>query len=199
MQQLAIVGLTTFPLICVVVFRTDTPTGGLSCLESLHFELWWMALFFLQLIQAICELRAHTPPNTHFSEFQNRLQWINQSKPVRRRRLRGTSIDASAAMGAHRRLSSATRSTDDIDWPVHSLMFSFHDLRGLPVRRLPSTEPCSTLCSSAAYHGDIYDRTMITCGAWRLTVEAHEVRLWYRPAANVFVWCCLYNMPSVLL
>ena len=33
-------------------------------------------------------------------------------------------------MAAHRRLSSAPRSNDDIDWPILSLMLSFHDLRG---------------------------------------------------------------------
>ena len=31
------------------------------------------------------------------------------------------------------------RSNGDIDWPVHSLILIFHDLRGLPLRRLPST------------------------------------------------------------
>ena len=37
------------------------------------------------------------------------------------------------------------RSNDYNDWPVHSLMFSLHDLRGLPLRRLPSTDPCSMI------------------------------------------------------
>ena len=37
------------------------------------------------------------------------------------------------------------RSNSGIDWPVHSFMLSFHDLRGLPLRRLPSTEPCSSI------------------------------------------------------
>ena len=27
-------------------------------------------------------------------------------------------------------------SNDDIDWPVHSLMLSFHDLRGRPLQQL---------------------------------------------------------------
>ena len=49
-----------------------------------------------------------------------------------------TPTDASAAMTAHRPLSSAMRSNDDIDWPVHSLMLSLHDLRGLLLPRLPS-------------------------------------------------------------
>ena len=52
--------------------------------------------------------------------------------------------------GHHRRLSSATQSNDDIDWPVHSLMLSFHDLRGLPLRCHPSTEPCSMIFGSVS-------------------------------------------------
>ena len=44
----------------------------------------------------------------------------------------GIPKDASAAMTAHRPLSSAMRSNDDIDWPVYSLMLPFRDLRGLP-------------------------------------------------------------------
>ena len=54
-------------------------------------------------------------------------QSINQSKPVTPRRRWGTPTDAFAATAAHRRLSSATWSNDDIDWPVHSLMLFFHD------------------------------------------------------------------------
>ena len=46
-----------------------------------------------------------------------------------------------AVMDAHRFLSAVMRSNNDIDWPVHSLMLSFHDLRGLPLRHLPSTVP----------------------------------------------------------
>ena len=45
---------------------------------------------------------------------------INQSKPVTPRRRWGTPTDAFAATVAHRRLSSATQSNDDIDWPVYS-------------------------------------------------------------------------------
>ena len=42
---------------------------------------------------------------------------------------------------ARRLLSSAMRSSDDGDWPVHSVMMPFHDLRGLSLRRPPSTVP----------------------------------------------------------
>ena len=58
---------------------------------------------------------------------------FRQSKSVTPRRRWGTPTDVSTVMVAHRRLSSATRSYDGIDWPIHSFMLSFHDLRGLPV------------------------------------------------------------------
>ena len=69
------------------------------------------------------------------------VEWVGTNVPVKLRDSRsnihdaqaslGTLTDASAAvMTAHRFLSSAMRSNDDID------------LRGLPLRRLPSTVPC---------------------------------------------------------
>ena len=62
--------------------------------------------------------------------------------------------DASAVVVAHQRLSSATRSNDDIDWPVHSLMLSFHDAF---VRRLPSKRTYSfVLCSLCAMPGILH-------------------------------------------
>ena len=55
----------------------------------------------------------------------------------------GTPTDASAAMAAHRPLSSAMRSNDDIDWPVHFLMVSFHCMM-----IFEHTEPASDVISS---------------------------------------------------
>ena len=79
-------------------------------------------------------------------------QSISQSKHVTPRRRWCTQTDASAMMAAHRRLSSATRSNGDIDrLLVHSLMLSFHDLRSLPLRRLPSMEPCSMIFGSVLW------------------------------------------------
>ena len=66
----------------------------------------------------------------------------SSGKKVSARRRWGTSTDASAAMVAHRLLSSVMCSNNDNDWPVHSLMLSHHELRGLPLQRLPSTIPC---------------------------------------------------------
>ena len=83
-------------------------------------------------------------------ERQN-MQSINQSEPVTPRRHWGTHTDAPAVMVAHRRLYSATRGNDDNDWPVHSLILPFHDLRGLPLRRLQSTEPCSMVFGSVSW------------------------------------------------
>ena len=62
----------------------------------------------------------------------------------------GTLTNATAAMVIHRLMSSAMRSNDDNDWPVHCLMLS--DLQGLPLRRLPSTVPfCSMIFGSHTY------------------------------------------------
>ena len=51
------------------------------------------------------------------------------------RKSSGNPTAASAVTVAHQLLSSAMRSNNDRDWPVHSLMLSFHDLRGLPLWR----------------------------------------------------------------
>ena len=79
-------------------------------------------------------------------------QSITQSKLVTPRCRWDTPTDASPVIAAHRRLSSATRSNaHDIDWSDHSLMLSFHDLRGLPLRRLPSMVPCSMIFGSISW------------------------------------------------
>ena len=59
--------------------------------------------------------------------------------------------DTCAAITAHRHLSSAMCSNDDVGWPIHSLMLSFHDLRGLPMWRLPSTVPCNMIFGSISW------------------------------------------------
>ena len=71
----------------------------------------------------------------------------------------GTTTDASAVTAIFRSLSTATRSTDFTDWPIHSLMVSFQVLRGLPLRRLPSTKRC----------GMIFDSVL-----WRQTWQNHD-------------------------
>ena len=64
---------------------------------------------------------------------------------------------ASAEMVTHRLLAYAMGSNDDSDWPIHSLMLSFHDLRGIPVRRLSSAVIGSMIL--AAYHDGRRGRT----------------------------------------
>ena len=49
---------------------------------------------------------------------------------------------------AHR--PSAMRCNYDINWPVHFLMLTFHDLRSLPLRHLPSTVSCSMTLGSVS-------------------------------------------------
>ena len=70
--------------------------------------------------------------------------------PVAPRHRWGAPTNASSAMTVHRPLSFAMRSNDDIDWPVHSLIPSFHDLRDLTLRRLPPTGPCSVIFGSVS-------------------------------------------------
>ena len=63
----------------------------------------------------------------------------------------GTPTDASALMAAYRLLSSVACSNDDNDRPVHSLMLSLGDLRGLTLRRrLQSTVRCSMIFGSVS-------------------------------------------------
>ena len=90
-------------------------------------------------------------------------------------------------MTAHWPLSSSMRSNYDIDWPVNSLMLSFHDLRGLHLRHLPSTVPCS----------------MIICSvSWRQTWPNHDNlrRLTYRHMIryiSLAQWAyCLHLWPN---
>ena len=82
-------------------------------------------------------------------------------------------------MVAHRLLSSVISSNEDDNWLVHSLMLPLHDLRGLRLRRLLSTVPCSMIL--AAYRDDRHDRTMITGDAWQLTIKVNDVRRRYWP------------------
>ena len=60
----------------------------------------------------------------------------------------------------------AMRSNENSDWPVHSLILTFRELRGLSLRRLPSTVTCSMIFDS------VYQiwPAVITCDTWKLTV-----------------------------
>ena len=119
--------------------------------------------------------------------------WL--TSPVTPRRRMGTPTDAAAVMTAHRLLSSAMRSDDDI------LDVVLHDLRSLRLWRLPST--VLVVWSSAAYHDDKHGWTMITWNAWRLTVKAPDVRRGHWPVATFhtysFLLCSLYDMPIIFL
>ena len=44
-----------------------------------------------------------------------------------------TPLDVPVVIVVHGLLSSARRSSDDSDWPVHFRVLSFRDLRGLPL------------------------------------------------------------------
>ena len=62
--------------------------------------------------------------------------------PQAPRRRSGTQVDASAVTAVHRRMSFATRSNDDIDWPVHSMTlpsttYAVYLCDAFPLRRSP--------------------------------------------------------------
>ena len=98
-----------------------------------------------------------------------------------------TPTDAPAMMVAHRLLSSVMRSSDDSDWPVHSLMLSFHHLRGLPLRRLPSTVPCIMVFGSA-----LYQQTWLNYDNLRLlTVRTPDIRQGRWPVSVYIRFFCV--------
>ena len=85
-------------------------------------------------------------------------------------------------MVAHQLLPFAMRNCCRSDWPVHSLMLSFHDLRGLPLRRIPSIVPCSMVFGSTSRqqtwpnYGYLWCLTVDNTDAWTLS--------WIRNQAN---------------
>ena len=103
----------------------------------------------------------------------------------RRRLGTSTHTHTSTAMVAHRLLSSAMHCKDN-DWPVNSLMVSFHDLRCQSLRRLPSTVPCSMLFGSVSWgqtwpnHDNLF-----------LTSDCHTYLIKHHPVA--FVLKSLYS------
>ena len=101
-------------------------------------------------------------------------------------------------MVAHRLLSYVIRSNYDNDCPVHSLILSFHDLRLVPQRRLPSTVT-----------GRMTSGNVSRQRAWpnsdnlrRLTVDNrsswHPARILTCCRTYPFVLCSLYDMLSML-
>ena len=101
-----------------------------------------------------------------------------------------TPTDPFTAMTAHRPLSSAMHSNYDIDWPVHSLMLSFHDMRGLPLQRLLSTVPCGMIFGSVSWRQTWSNHDSLR----RLTVKAPDVRQGYRPVATHIFVCFILSV-----
>ena len=86
----------------------------------------------------------------------NRLQLTKPKARDAWASLVGILAEACTVMASYRLLqclamSSAMRSCDDNDWPVHSLILSFHDLRGLPLRWVPCTVLCSMIFGSLSW------------------------------------------------
>ena len=59
-----------------------------------------------------------------------------------------TSTDVYAVIATSMTYAVCHVRNNDSDWPVHSLMLSFHDLRDLPVRRPLSTVSGGIICGS---------------------------------------------------
>ena len=96
----------------------------------------------------------------------------------------GTSTDASTVMAASDSVKFDRLigcSDDDNDCPVHSLMSSLHDLRGLPLWRLPYHLLFRVVLILAAHHIGRHGRTLTTCDAWLLTVTTSNVWRGYWP------------------
>ena len=75
----------------------------------------------------------------------------------------GTLTDASSVMAAHRRPSSAKRSNDDIDWPVHSLM-----------------------CPSTTFYVILTFQTQTNLLFW--AIEAYAVNFWISIVRATVIW-----------
>ena len=80
-----------------------------------------------------------------------------------------------------------------IDWPVHSLMLSFHDLRGLCDDNYP---PFLVVWSSPAYHDDRHGRPMIACDTRWLTVKVPDVQ--WGPVVIYIFLCCKHSPVAFL-
>ena len=107
--------------------------------------------------------------------------------------------NASALTAAHRRLSSATRSNDDINWLVYFLMLSFHDLHDLYLWRFPYTEPYSMIFGIVSWR-----QTWPNHDNWRrLAVDSSTswgpVRILTCCQTYSFVLCYPYDILSIIL
>ena len=96
--------------------------------------------------------------------------------------------------------SSAMGSNDDIDWPVHSLMLSLHDLRGILLRWLPSTVPWSIIFGSVSWRHAWPSHVSLR----RLTIDSKsscsDVRRGYRPVSihMLSIWHAKHSPVSFL-
>ena len=98
-----------------------------------------------------------------------------------KRRWNYSNRDTSTVMTAHRLLSSAMCSIDDIDWPVHfSLIFAVF----LCLRRLSSTVPFSVIFSCILWRQTWLSRDDLRC----LTFDS---RSFWRPARLLIYALCM--------
>ena len=103
---------------------------------------------------------------------------------------RDTPTHASAVTVARRFLSSAVRSSEDSDWPVNSLILSFHDFTVFLCDDYHP--PFPVVWFSPTCHVYRHGQTTITCDAWRFKNNISR-----RPAGTS-TCCHMYQLSCVL-
>ena len=107
--------------------------------------------------------------------------------PVMPRHRWDTLADDSTVMAAHRLLSSVMCSNVGINWPVHSLMLPFHDLRILPLWWLLYHPLFLVVWISTAYHDGRRGQNIITCNTLWLIVKAPDIWWQFDPLPYIFI------------
>ena len=81
-------------------------------------------------------------------------------------------------MAADRLLSSAVRSSDDGDWPVHSFMSSLQDLCSLPLSATATIRSClygTQVLTFQVPNGGVFHRKCAACVVVRLRVKSSNI------------------------
>ena len=97
--------------------------------------------------------------------------------------------------------SVSMRINDDGDWAIRSLILFFHDLRGIPVRRPPSTVPCRLqrgFWQCIGMSADMAEPRYFTIlDEWQFDILMSDKDI-YLPVRS-FVLCCRYNTDWTLI
>ena len=127
-------------------------------------------IFCVKINKLVTTVEFQCPGNSSYVKYSNCLILMTP------RRHCSIMTYASPVTTAHRLLPSAMWSSDDNDWPVHSLMLSLHDLRSPAEWRIPSTVRYSMIFTSVSWlqtrpNHDSLQRLTVTVKApdvWRV-------------------------------